>query len=52
MMVTAALSLPEAIMLRRTMKLQPIRLFFSITSAAIITTGYLLNAIYPLIAQR
>ncbi|WP_269526879.1 permease [Coraliomargarita parva] len=43
MMAMAALSLPEAIMLRRTMRLQLIAVFFGITTAAIIFTGYLLN---------
>ncbi|MBI4237579.1 MAG: permease [Deltaproteobacteria bacterium] len=43
MMAIAALSLPEAIMLRRAMKLQLIAIFFGITTAAIILTGYLLN---------
>ena len=43
MMAMAALSLPEAIMLRRTMKLQLIGIFFGITTLAIIFTGYLLN---------
>lgn len=43
MMAMAALSLPEAIMLRRTMKLQLIGIYFGITTLAIIFTGYLLN---------
>jgi uncharacterized membrane protein YraQ (UPF0718 family) len=43
MMAMAALSLPEAIMLRRTMRLPLIALFFAITTLAIILTGYLLN---------
>lgn len=43
MMAVAALSLPEAIMLRRTMKLKLIAIFFGITSLAIIFTGYLFN---------
>lgn len=43
MMAMAALSLPEAIMLRRTMRLPLIALYFAITTAAIILTGYLLN---------
>ncbi len=43
MMAMAALSLPEAIMLRRVMNLQLIALFFGITTLAIIATGYLLN---------
>lgn len=45
MMAMAALSLPEAIMLRRTMHLPLIALYFGITSLAIIVTGYLLNAL-------
>lgn len=45
MMAMAALSLPEAIMLRRTMRLQLIALYFGITTLAIIFTGYLLNAL-------
>ena len=43
MMAMAALSLPEAIMLRRTMRLQLIAISFGITTLAIIFTGYLLN---------
>ena len=43
MMAVAALSLPEAIMLRRAMKLQLILIFFSVTTLAIIFTGYLFN---------
>jgi uncharacterized membrane protein YraQ (UPF0718 family) len=43
MMAVAALSLPEAIMLRRAMKLRLIALFFGITTIAIILTGYLFN---------
>lgn len=45
MMAMAALSLPEAIMLRRTMRLPLIALYFAITALAIIFTGYLLNAL-------
>lgn len=45
MMAMAALSLPEAIMLRRTMKLPLIAIFFGITTLAIIVTGYLLNGL-------
>jgi uncharacterized membrane protein YraQ (UPF0718 family) len=45
MMAMAALSLPEAIMLRRTMKLQLIGIYFGITTLAIIFTGYLLNTL-------
>lgn len=43
MMAVAALSLPEAIMLRRAMKLKLIIIFFSITTLGIIFTGYLFN---------
>lgn len=49
MMAMAALSLPEAIMLRRTMRLPLIALYFVITSLAIIATGYLLNALAHLL---
>lgn len=43
MMAVAALSLPEAIMLRRVMKLRLIAIFFCITALGIIFTGYLFN---------
>ncbi len=43
MMAMAALSLPEAIMLRRTMRLPLIALYFGITASAIVITGYFLN---------
>ena len=43
MMAVSALSLPEAIMLRRAMRLKLIAIFFGITSLAIILTGYLFN---------
>ncbi|OGX12646.1 MAG: hypothetical protein A2351_02195 [Omnitrophica bacterium RIFOXYB12_FULL_50_7] len=43
MMGVAALSLPEAIMLRRAMKLQLIAVFFGVTTLAIIVTGYIFN---------
>jgi uncharacterized membrane protein YraQ (UPF0718 family) len=43
MMAMAALSLPEAIMLRRTMQLKLIGIYFGITTVSIIFTGYLLN---------
>lgn len=49
MMAMAALSLPEAIMLRRTMRLPLIALFFGITTLAIILTGYLLNVLQKFI---
>ncbi len=45
MMAVAALSLPEAIMLRRAMKLKLILIFFGVTTLAIIITGYLFNAL-------
>jgi len=50
MMATAALSIPEAVMLRRAMKLQLILIFFAITALAIIFTGYLLNFLQPFLA--
>ncbi len=43
MMAVAALSLPEAIMLRRAMRLKLIAIFFAITALGIIFTGYLFN---------
>lgn len=43
MMAVAALSLPEAVMLRRAMKWQLVVLFFGITTLAIIVIGYLFN---------
>lgn len=49
MMATSALSLPEAIMLRRAMKLKLIAIFFTITTLAIIFTGYLFNFIQQII---
>jgi uncharacterized membrane protein YraQ (UPF0718 family) len=49
MMAMSALSLPEAIMLRRVMHLNLIALYFGITTAAIILTGYLLNALMHLL---
>jgi len=49
MMAMAALSLPEAIMLRRTMRLPLIAIYFGITSLAIVLTGYLLNALAGLL---
>jgi uncharacterized membrane protein YraQ (UPF0718 family) len=47
MMATAALSLPEAIILRRAMKLKLIAIFFGIVTLAIIFTGFLINALAP-----
>jgi uncharacterized membrane protein YraQ (UPF0718 family) len=49
MMAMAALSLPEAVMLRRVMRLPLIAIFFGITTLAIILTGYLLNALSSLL---
>lgn len=43
MMAIAALSLPEAIILKRVMKWKLIALFFGVTTIAIIFTGYLFN---------
>lgn len=51
MMAVAALSLPEAIMLRRAMKLQLIGVFFGITSVAIIIIGYLLNFLQKILVS-
>jgi uncharacterized membrane protein YraQ (UPF0718 family) len=51
MMAIAALSLPEAIMLRRAMKIQLILTFFGITTLAIIFTGYLFNALQPYLVR-
>ena len=45
MMGMAALSLPEAVMLRRIVKLPLIAIFFGTTALAIVATGYLLNAL-------
>ncbi len=45
LMAVSALSLPEAVMLRRAMRLPLILLFFAVTAAAIIATGYLLNLV-------
>lgn len=45
MMAVSALSLPEAIMLRRVMRLPLIAIFFGVTTAAIIFLGYMLNAL-------
>lgn len=45
MMAMAALSLPEAILLRRVMRLGLIALFFGITAVAIMATGFLLNGL-------
>ncbi len=49
MMAVVALSLPEAIMLRRAMKLKLIAIFFSITALAIIITGYWFNMLQKIL---
>lgn len=46
MMGMAALSFPEAILLRRIMKLKLILIFFSVVTLGIIIIGYLLNYLY------
>lgn len=46
MMSTAALSLPEAVILRRVMKLKLILLFFGMITMAIILIGYLFNFLF------
>jgi len=43
MMAIAALSFPEAIILRRAMKLKLVGIFFGITTVGIVLTGYLFN---------
>ena len=43
MMAIAALSLPEAVILRRAMKLKLIAIFFGVVALAIILTGYFYN---------
>lgn len=49
MMAVSALSLPEAILLRRAMKLQLIAIFFGTTALGIIFTGYLFNLLQILL---
>lgn len=49
MMAIAALSLPEAIMLRRAMRLQLIAIFFGITAVSIMATGYLFNLLQSIL---
>lgn len=49
MMAVSALSLPEAIMLRRAMKLKLIAIFFGITTLAIILTGYMFNLLQKIL---
>lgn len=49
MMATAALSLPEATILKRAMKLRLIIIFFGTTALAIVFTGYLFNLLERLL---
>lgn len=49
MMAVAALSLPEAIILRRVMKLKLIAIFFGIVALSIVVTGYLFNFLQSII---
>ncbi len=51
MMAVSALSLPEAIILRRAMNLKLIGLFFLIVAIGIIFTGYIFNFLSPLLVQ-
>lgn len=46
MMAVSALSLPEAIILRRAMKLPLLALFFAIVAAGILLIGYLFNLLF------
>jgi len=50
MMAVAALSLPEAVMLRRAMKLKLIIIFFGITALGILFTGYFFNLLQKMLA--
>jgi len=50
MMATAALSLPEAIILKRAMGPRLIALFFGIVTLGIIITGFIFNFLQPLLA--
>lgn len=47
MMATSALSFPEAIILRRAMKLKLIGIFFGIVTIGIIVIGYVMNILQP-----
>ncbi|MFA5060111.1 MAG: permease [Candidatus Omnitrophota bacterium] len=49
MMAVSALSLPEAIMLRRVMNLRLVIIFFAVTTLGIIITGYLFNFLQGII---
>ncbi|MFH1510457.1 MAG: permease [Candidatus Woesearchaeota archaeon] len=48
MMSVAALSLPEAVILRRAMKLKLIAIFFGVVALGIVAIGYLVNALQSL----
>ena len=50
MMAVSALSLPEAVILRRAMKLRLILIFFGTVALALVFTGYLFNFLQPLLA--
>jgi len=50
MMATAALSLPEAVILRRAMKIRLILLFFGIVCGGIILLGYVFNTLQGILA--
>ncbi|MFC1649046.1 permease [Nanoarchaeota archaeon] len=50
MMATTALSLPEAIILRRVMKLRLILILFGVVTLGIIITGYLFNILQPILS--
>jgi uncharacterized membrane protein YraQ (UPF0718 family) len=45
MMAVTALSLPEAIILRKVLKPRLLAIYFSVVAAGIMLTGYLFNAI-------
>jgi len=49
MMAIAALSFPEAVILRRAMKLRLILIFFGVVTVAIILTGYIYNLLQVLL---
>ena len=51
MMAVSALSLPEAVMLRRAMRLPLILIFFAVTTVGIIVTGYLFNVVQVLLMK-
>ncbi len=49
MMAVSGLSLPEAVILRRVLKVRLILVFFGIVGAGIVLVGYLFNALEPLL---